>query len=62
MASSSSALGTSLKILIASYLSRIMAKPLEKLSADILLVVQLNHLINEVLIAQIEQQKSLINV
>ncbi len=75
--------------LIASHLSRIMAKPLEKLSADILLVeqgqyetatqdmddntrqdevgylqrafhamvIQLNHLINEVLIAQIEQQK-----
>lgn len=74
---------------IASYLSKIMAQPLEKLSADILLVeqgqyeiatdhtdenfrqdevghlqhaframvVQLNHLINEVLIAQIEQQK-----
>ncbi|MBD5459289.1 MAG: histidine kinase [Lachnospiraceae bacterium] len=78
-----------ISFLIASYLSQIMAHPLEKLSADILLVeqgqyevvtdhtdgdfrqdevghlqhaframvIQLNHLINEVLIAQIEQQK-----
>lgn len=78
-----------ISFLVASYLSRIMARPLEKLSADLLLVeqghyetagsheddsgrsdevgqlqraframvIQLNHLINEVLIAQIEQQK-----
>ncbi len=78
-----------ISFLVASYLSRIMSKPLEALSADLLkveqghyeiaaghdnenprkdevgqlqhafraMVVQLNHLINEVLIAQIEQQK-----
>lgn len=77
-----------ISFLVAAYLSRIMAKPLEALSADLLqveqghyeivagesavtrkdevgqlqhafraMVIQLNHLINEVLIAQIEQQK-----
>lgn len=78
-----------ISFLVAAYLSRIMAQPLEVLSADLLqveqghyevsgnyanenirkdevgqlqhafrtMVIQLNHLINEVLIAQIEQQK-----
>lgn len=75
-----------ISFLVAAFLSRIVAQPLEKLSSEILLVeqgnyeitsdddarmdevgrlqhsfhgmvVQLNHLINEVLVAQIEQQK-----